>query len=657
MKKIFFALTVFLLLSSPCLALGEWNLTGSLNQGRSQFCSVMLDDGLILVAGGSSSGELSSCELYNPITGQWSITDSMYCYRRDFSLTKLPDGKILATGGYNGGNGPSTTISEIYDPYTETWTTSGELNYFRGHHTTTLLENDKVLVIGGDAVNDYKGCEIYDPDTELFSLTGFCSYAKTNHTTELLSNGKVMAIGGGNSSYEHCEIYDLNTETWIEIAPLNEPRYDHTSHLLSNGNVIVIAGRWGNHYNNSCEIYDFTTEQWSFVDSLEIGRAAHCSESLLNNKILVMGGHSDQIGTDMTCEIYDYENSQWQMAAPLIGPILNNSSEILRDERVLAIGQYHCEIYTWNYQPSVSQPQGPNSGTIGETLSFSVVASDPDGDSVSVRIDWGNGEITDWSDTTLFSYSWNEPGTYQIKSQVADQWYFLNELCHNSLSDWTDPVIITITGIPEIQLSADSLNFGSVYIGLDSTKTVAISNTGNGILGANLSTTTNEFTVWPENFNLEPSETLNIEITFTPSYEGIIADTLTILSNDPENPEVKVSLIGEGQIQVGIDDEFKKVECVMNNFPNPFNPSTTIYFNLTTESTESTKLIIYNLKGQKVRVLELASPSPYYADGVGYSISWDGRDDNNLPVGSGIYFYKLMMGKKEIASNKMLLLK
>ena len=70
-KKIFFALIVFLLLSSPCLA-GEWNLTGSLNQGRTEFCSVILNDGRVLVAGGCSSGYLSSCEIYNPtaVNGQ-----------------------------------------------------------------------------------------------------------------------------------------------------------------------------------------------------------------------------------------------------------------------------------------------------------------------------------------------------------------------------------------------------------------------------------------------------------------------------------------------------------------------------------------------------------------------------------------------------------
>ncbi|NQV18539.1 MAG: hypothetical protein HQ534_08350, partial [Armatimonadetes bacterium] len=51
------------------------------------------------------------------------------------------------------------------------------------------------------------------------------------------------------------------------------------------------------------------------------------------------------------------------------------------------------------------------------------------------------------------------------------------------------------------------------------------------------------------------------------------------------------------------------------------------------------------------------SPKSNKAERLGYSITWDGRDDNDQSVGSGIYFYKLMIGEKDIASNKMLLLK
>ena len=95
---------------------------------------------------------------------------------------------------------------------------------------------------------------------------------------------------------------------------------------------------------------------------------------------------------------------------------------------------------------------------------------------------------------------------------------------------------------------------------------------------------------------------------------------------------------------------------LIGNYPNPFNPSTTIYF--TAENAESAELVIYNLKGQKVKTLDLesVSPSPFFADGVGYSIIWNGTDENSRPVSSGIYFYKLKVNDKIIATKKCLLL-
>ena len=103
------------------------------------------------------------------------------------------------------------------------------------------------------------------------------------------------------------------------------------------------------------------------------------------------------------------------------------------------------------------------------------------------------------------------------------------------------------------------------------------------------------------------------------------------------------------------ENEIIPTEIGLSNFPNPFNPETTIYF--TTEHTESTEIIIYNIKGQKVKILECGESLSTIADGVGYSISWDGTDENNQPVSSGIYFYQLKNNGKTLKTKKMLLLK
>ena len=85
------------------------------------------------------------------------------------------------------------------------------------------------------------------------------------------------------------------------------------------------------------------------------------------------------------------------------------------------------------------------------------------------------------------------------------------------------------------------------------------------------------------------------------------------------------------------------------NYPNPFNPSTTISFNLTAEDAENAELVIYNIKGQKVKQFSDIRNQT--------SVIWDGTDENNQPVSSGIYFYKMKSGGRYTATKKMILLK
>jgi len=74
------------------------------------------------------------------------------------------------------------------------------------------------------------------------------------------------------------------------------------------------------------------------------------------------------------------------------------------------------------------------------------------------------------------------------------------------------------------------------------------------------------------------------------------------------------------------------------NYPNPFNPSTTIEFSLGKAS--RTDLSIYNLKGQKVKTLAQGDWAP-----GNHKIIWQGTDEQNQPVGSGIYFIRLNAGQ------------
>jgi len=458
MKKIFFILIVSFLLSSPCLA-GEWNLTGSPNQGREGAPSGIFDNGDVMICGGIANCiVLSSCEIYDPMTEQWSEADSMTFGRRDFPLVKFKHNGI---NEFLAASGTQSLVAEIFNPQSQIWYETGSMHYWRLEASAIAFpdpendENDLVLFIGGDVQNDYRSCEIYNPATGLFSMTGFLVEGKCG--AKLVYNQNlniIMAIGGwgssGMTSLYDCEIYDIATGIWTQIASTNYPHEHHTANYHKEEETILVVGSsYAPH--NACEVYDFATGIWTPIDTLEIGRWNHCSKTLLNTKTLVIGGLPGW--ANMSCETYNHETNQWQTVASTYYPHYNFSTEILKDERVLAIKSW-CEIYTWNYMPIVSPPQtlsGLNEAIVGEILTLSVTATDPDGDSVSVRIDWGDDEFTEWSElvasgsTLEFSHSWTETGTYQVRAQSADQWFFLNPLCHNSISEWSEPTVITIT--------------------------------------------------------------------------------------------------------------------------------------------------------------------------------------------------------------------
>ena len=71
---------------------------------------------------------------------------------------------------------------------------------------------------------------------------------------------------------------------------------------------------------------------------------------------------------------------------------------------------------------------------------------------------------------------------------------------------------------------------------------------------------------------------------------------------------------------------------MIGNHPNPFNPSTTISFDIAQTSSFVT-LEIFNIKGQKVRILVDGK-----LDAGNHSVIWNGKDNNNKSVSSGIYF-------------------
>lgn len=128
--------------------------------------------------------------------------------------------------------------------------------------------------------------------------------------------------------------------------------------------------------------------------------------------------------------------------------------------------------------------------------------------------------------------------------------------------------------------------------------------------------------------------------------------TLRIHTNDPFTPEVDIPIRVDAKdtmVAINPPGNLPRTFAVSRNYPNPFNPSTTIRYQLPRGS--EVVLEIYNILGEKVRSLVNQRQEAGY-----HKVVWDGRDDNGVPVASGLYLYRFRAGKYE-KTNKMVLLK
>jgi len=107
--------------------------------------------------------------------------------------------------------------------------------------------------------------------------------------------------------------------------------------------------------------------------------------------------------------------------------------------------------------------------------------------------------------------------------------------------------------------------------------------------------------------------------------------------------DIPLDALGEDDISI------PAVTALKGNYPNPFNPSTTIAFDLAEEGLVS--IDVFNIKGQKVKTVtnELMKAGRY-------SVVWNGDDNIGRAVGSGVYFYRMTSGQYT-KTQKMLLMK
>ncbi|MFC1727590.1 kelch repeat-containing protein [Patescibacteria group bacterium] len=396
---------------------GTWAETdnligGSIYGERSGHAATLLNNGQVLISGGSGDNYLSSSQIFSPSrqndlkvspnsppnaeqrnpdvavdsTGNtfvvwednrnsldqntWDESGNLNLNYNSHTAALLNNGQVLVAGSYLDG---SRSSSEIYDPSTGVWSLAGNLNLAHYDHTATLLNNGQVLVAGGGVAGSRSSSELYDPSTGVWSLAGNLNLAHYDHTATLLNNGQVLVAGSaGLGTQSSSELYDPLTGTWTMADDLNLKHYDHTATLLNNGQVLV-AGSTGLGTQSSSELYDPLTGTWTMADDLNLKHYDHTATLLNNGQVLVAGSNAS--GYESSSELYDPSTGTWSLTGNLNLQHEDHTAALLNNGQVLVAGsavlnaQSSSELYdpltgTWTMADDLSNQYLNNTATL-----------------------------------------------------------------------------------------------------------------------------------------------------------------------------------------------------------------------------------------------------------------------------------------------------
>lgn len=285
-------LTGFVLLrgTAPQVATGTWQSGSEMSEARTGAAAVTLDDGRVLVFGGttSSGGATNAVQVFSD--GSWSDLGAvMLDPRSGHSATALADGRILLAGGENS-SGPLSSL-EIYDPASSSFSSAGTLSGARKSHGAARLPGGSVLMIGGsDGTNALASSEIFDPESGSVSAGPSLSAPRTGLSVTRLLDGKVLIAGGNNGEADLAStlIYNPADGSFSAGADLSAPRSGHSAVLLPNNNSVLISGGSG---LASAELYIPWTGSVSATASMASARnGAAGSGSGWDGIALVAGG-------------------------------------------------------------------------------------------------------------------------------------------------------------------------------------------------------------------------------------------------------------------------------------------------------------------------------------------------------------------------------
>jgi len=421
-------------------------------------------DGSAMVLGGHGTGfkVLDGAEQWHPTSNSFSSLKMNFFH--DFgALAWLSDARLLLAGGAADlGVAPGYDTAEIFDPMDNSFSTTGKMKYPRMNCAAATLTSGKTLVVGGwyDA-NSPKYGEVFDPATEVFTATKALNTPRAVPLVLPAADGEAVVLGGlspyGMPYVEQFEVYGpadngfwvkreslFAAETgWVVTGPFARPVEDHR---MADGRYLYLAYR----YDGSAWLYTLftfdpeTRETSRFETTPALPNSGQVSfvqpvvDAMKNQAyllgIVASGTQAGQI------RLYSVDLATGERNDPVGGHALASDHylgyaglALLSDGRILISGGHSKTGNDTNFSPIaktlfVTIPEAnvpraiieanPVKGPVPLSVDFTAVAT---GGTPPYSYAWDlDGDTLPDETSQNFSYTYTEPGTYQVTLTVID---------------------------------------------------------------------------------------------------------------------------------------------------------------------------------------------------------------------------------------------
>ena len=374
--------------------------------------------------------------------------------------------------------------------------------------------------------------------------------------------------------------------------------------------------------------------------TIAVGIALDMGMQMINHGLII------PVGAIMEgFETGDFSSFVWQNVSTQPWVIVNNDRNS---------GVYSAKSGSITHNQSTNLELTMDVMADGEVSFFRKVSSESGWDYLKFYID--GTEQGSWSG----NQAWAEVSFPVSAGSRTFKWTYIKDGSMSSGTDcaWIDDIRFPLTGSSELPMAytnTESVVFDNVFPNSTNNETFVLRNLGTADLSGTI-TIPVEFELQymgqtlPNDYYyvVSPGVTRSFTVVYVAGVEvPAINGNIQIMTNDPDMPSIAIPISVNPSSNENLVNP--AVTELKGNFPNPFNPQTTIRFSL--KDAGHVKLNIYNMKGQLVKSLVNAPLSS-----GNHQMVWNGRDDKGNPVSSGIYLYRMSSGTYQ-ATQKMMLMK